>query len=131
IQTHVYTHRHTYIQTHVRTYTNTHLHTHICTDTHMYIHTHTHTHPHKKLQYFVVHSQIWVLHCKGKQRAQHTMLALLSLRSAIERSDGSQSVPMTDPASAPSMLSKTALGYILAPTIISRQASGNFKPCSR
>ncbi|CAI9582518.1 unnamed protein product [Staurois parvus] len=62
----------------------------------MYMHTQTqtctrtHTPPHKKLQYFVVHSQSRVLHSRGRQRAQHTLLSLLSLRSAIEQSDGSQ-----------------------------------------
>ncbi|CAI9537454.1 unnamed protein product [Staurois parvus] len=56
----------------------------------MYIHTDTHTQPYKKLQYFVVHSQSRVLHSKGRQRAQHTLLPLLSLYSAIEQSDGSQ-----------------------------------------
>ncbi|CAI9602291.1 unnamed protein product [Staurois parvus] len=89
-----------YTQTHVRTYTqthtDTHVHTHTCTDTHMYIptdtqlymltQTHTNTHtchvhpPHKELQYFVVHSQSQVVHSRGRQRAQHTLLALLSLR---------------------------------------------------
>ncbi|CAI9571684.1 unnamed protein product [Staurois parvus] len=62
--------------------------------THVQIHTCTYTYtsppPIKKLQYFVVHSQIRVLHSRGRQRAQHTLLALLSLRSAIEQSDGSQ-----------------------------------------
>ncbi|CAI9554394.1 unnamed protein product [Staurois parvus] len=80
------------------------MYTHTCTDTHMYIHTdtctcihthtcthvNTHTPPYKKLQYFVVHSQSRVLHSRGRQRAQHTLLPLLSLRSAIEQSDGSQ-----------------------------------------
>ncbi|CAI9609411.1 unnamed protein product [Staurois parvus] len=93
-----------YTQTHVRTYTqtHTHVHTHRHMNTHIHVHTrrhmyrythvhvHTHTPPHKKLQYFVVHSQSRVLHFRGRQRAQHTLLALLSLRSAIERSDGSQ-----------------------------------------
>ncbi|CAI9557856.1 unnamed protein product [Staurois parvus] len=87
----VHTHKHMYMHTHTDTCT----HTYKCTDTHMYIHTdtctYTHTQqPYKKLQYFVVHSQSWVLHCRGRQRAQHTLLPLLSLRSAIEQSDGSQ-----------------------------------------
>ncbi|CAI9538138.1 unnamed protein product [Staurois parvus] len=64
----------------------------------MYMHTdtqtctciHRHTHPYKKLQYFIAHSQSRVLHSRGRQRAQHTLLPLLSLRSAIEQSDGSQ-----------------------------------------
>ncbi|CAI9535354.1 unnamed protein product [Staurois parvus] len=84
IHTHIYTHRNMY------THTYMYIHADTCTDTHMYIHTDTHTHTHKKLQYFVVPSQIWVLHSRGRQRAQHTLLALLSLRSAIEQSDGSQ-----------------------------------------
>ncbi|CAI9602029.1 unnamed protein product [Staurois parvus] len=102
-----------YTQTHVRTYTQTHTHMYIhthtdtCTDTHMYIYTdtltciHKHTHmykhactqtppPHKKLQYFIVYSQSRVLHSRGRQRAQHTLLPLLSMRSAIEQFDGSQ-----------------------------------------
>ncbi|CAI9543822.1 unnamed protein product [Staurois parvus] len=62
------------------------------TQTHveLYMHTHVNSLPHKKLQYFVVHSQSRVLHSRGRQRAQHTLLALLSLRSAIEQSDDSQ-----------------------------------------
>ncbi|CAI9548796.1 unnamed protein product [Staurois parvus] len=60
----------------------------IYADTHVQMYTYTHTHsttpPHKKLRYFVVHSQIRVMYSRGKQRAQHTLLALLSLRSAIE-----------------------------------------------
>ncbi|CAI9571958.1 unnamed protein product [Staurois parvus] len=81
---------------HARTDTRTHRHLHTCTytQTHLQIdsctYTQTHTHPYKKLQYFVVHSQSWVLHSRGRQRAQHTLLPLLSLRSAIEQSDGSQ-----------------------------------------
>ncbi|CAI9552975.1 unnamed protein product, partial [Staurois parvus] len=87
-----YLHRHMYTQTHVHTYTHVHTHIHagICIDTHMYIHTDTHTHLYKKLQYFVVHSQSRVLHSRGRQRTQHKLLPLLSLRSAIEQSDGSQ-----------------------------------------
>ncbi|CAI9612469.1 unnamed protein product [Staurois parvus] len=58
-------------------YTDTCTHTYTCTytQTHVQIHTctYTHTHPpHKKLQYFIVHSQIRVLHSRGRQRAQHT-----------------------------------------------------------
>ncbi|CAI9576069.1 unnamed protein product, partial [Staurois parvus] len=83
-QTHVHTDTCTYIHTH--THRHMYTHTDTCTDTHMYIHTDTHTHTHKKLQYFIVHSQSRVLHSRGSQRAQHTLLALLSLRSAIERS---------------------------------------------
>ncbi|CAI9587147.1 unnamed protein product [Staurois parvus] len=78
-----------YAQRHMYTHTHMYIHADTCTDTHMY--THTHTHPlHKKLPYFVVHSQSRVLHSRGRQRAQHTLLALLSLRSAIEQSDGSK-----------------------------------------
>ncbi|CAI9594042.1 unnamed protein product [Staurois parvus] len=94
VHTHMYTHRHMYTQTYM------YIHADACTDTHMYnctcihrhTHRHTHVHPplHKKLQYFVVRSQSRVLHSRGRQRAQHTLLALLSLRSAIEQSDGSQ-----------------------------------------
>ncbi|CAI9586158.1 unnamed protein product [Staurois parvus] len=65
------------------------IHADTCTDIHMYTHTDTPP-PHKKLQYFVVHSQIRVLHSRGRQRAQHTLIALLSLRSAIEQPDCSQ-----------------------------------------
>ncbi|CAI9563601.1 unnamed protein product, partial [Staurois parvus] len=69
-QTHIHTHKHTYTQTH------TYIHTDTCT----IVHTHTHTPPpHKKLQYFVVHSQIRVLHSRRRQRAQYTILPLLSL----------------------------------------------------
>ncbi|CAI9587473.1 unnamed protein product [Staurois parvus] len=60
----------------------------------MYRYTHVHILRHmnlyKKLQYFVVHSQSRVLHSRGRQRAQHTLLPLLSLHSAIEQFDGSQ-----------------------------------------
>ncbi|CAI9610950.1 unnamed protein product [Staurois parvus] len=77
---HVHTRRHMYRYTHTHVHLHTNIHTHIC----------THTHPYKKLQYFVVHSQSWVLHSRGRQRAKHTLLPLLSLRSAIEQSDGSQ-----------------------------------------
>ncbi|CAI9584970.1 unnamed protein product [Staurois parvus] len=103
-QTRAHTDTCTYI--HTNTHTDTCIHTDTCTDTHMYIHTdtctcihrhtqththvHVHTHTHKKLQYFVVHSQTQVLHSRGRQRAQHTLLPLLSLRSAIEQSDSSQ-----------------------------------------
>ncbi|CAI9539822.1 unnamed protein product [Staurois parvus] len=84
----VNTHKHTHTQTHV------HTHIHVHTRRHMYRYTHVHrqrhTPPPLKLQYFVVHSQIRVLHSRGRQRAQHTLLPLLSLRSAIEQSDGSQ-----------------------------------------
>ncbi|CAI9570195.1 unnamed protein product [Staurois parvus] len=108
IQTHVntYTDTCTYIHTNTHTYstctyTQTHVQIHTCTytQTHvqLYMHTQTYTHmythtppTHKKLQYFVIHSQIRVLHSRGRQRAQHTLLALLSLRSAIEQSDGCQ-----------------------------------------
>ncbi|CAI9562595.1 unnamed protein product [Staurois parvus] len=67
----MYTHTHTHTHTHMYTHTYMYIHADTCTDTHMYIHTDTHT-PHKKLQYFVVHSQIRVLHSRGRQRAQHT-----------------------------------------------------------
>ncbi|CAI9624858.1 unnamed protein product [Staurois parvus] len=87
-------------QTHVRTYTYMHTHRHMYTHIHvhtrrhMYRYTHVHTdpstQPYKKLLYFVVHSQSRVMHSRGRQRAQHTLLALLLLRSAIEQSDGSQ-----------------------------------------
>ncbi|CAI9597423.1 unnamed protein product [Staurois parvus] len=80
----MYIHKNTHAQTHV--HTHRHMYTHTCR--HMY--RYTHTHPYKKLQYFVVHSQSRVLHCSGRQRAQHTLLPLLSLRSAIEQSDSSQ-----------------------------------------
>ncbi|CAI9536998.1 unnamed protein product [Staurois parvus] len=83
---HVHTHRHMYRYTHVHTDTCTYTQTHV----QLYIHTQTHTTHIKKLQYFVVHSQSRVLHSRGRQRAQHTLLPLLSLRSAIEQSDGSQ-----------------------------------------
>ncbi|CAI9602642.1 unnamed protein product, partial [Staurois parvus] len=93
IQTRIHTQarRHMYIHTDTCTYIHTYMNTH--TDRHMYIHTDTYIHaytctcthtPIKKLQYFIVHSQIRVLHSRGRQRAQHTLLALLSLRSAIE-----------------------------------------------
>ncbi|CAI9558872.1 unnamed protein product [Staurois parvus] len=85
-QTCTHTHTCTYTQTHVQIHTCTYTQTHV----QLYMHTHTQTPPHKKLQYFVGHSQIRVLHSRGRQRAQHTLLPLLSLRSAIEQSDSSQ-----------------------------------------
>ncbi|CAI9551511.1 unnamed protein product [Staurois parvus] len=88
-----------YTQTHVRTmhkhthrhmFTHTYMYIHVDTCTHTDTHTHTQTHTYKKLQYFVVHSQRRVLHSRGMQKAQHTLLPLLSLLSAIEQSDSSQ-----------------------------------------
>ncbi|CAI9596338.1 unnamed protein product [Staurois parvus] len=96
IHTHKNTHMYMHTHTHLNTHTYMYIHADTCTIVHAYTDTHTctltHTPllPHKKLQYFVVHSQIRVLHSRGRQRAQHTLLALLSLRSAIEQSDGSQ-----------------------------------------
>ncbi|CAI9576156.1 unnamed protein product [Staurois parvus] len=86
----MYVHTHTHIHTHTHMYTHTYMYIHAdtCTDTHMYIH--TQTQPYKKLQYFVVHSQSRVLNSRWRQRAQRTLLPLLSLRSAIEQFDGSQ-----------------------------------------
>ncbi|CAI9570168.1 unnamed protein product [Staurois parvus] len=56
-----------------------------------HVHTHRHTHiPIKSCSTFVVHSQSQVLHSRGRQRAQDTLLPLLSLRSAIGQSDSSQ-----------------------------------------
>ncbi|CAI9563236.1 unnamed protein product [Staurois parvus] len=93
-QTHVHTDTHTCTctQTHVHTHRQMYTHTHTCRHMYRYTHVHTQRHPPppKNLQYFVVHSQSWVLHSRGRLRAQHTLLALLSLRSAIEQSDGSQ-----------------------------------------
>ncbi|CAI9548869.1 unnamed protein product [Staurois parvus] len=75
--THVHTHRHMYMQT--QTHTNTH------TDTCTYTHT-----PIKSCSTSYLHSQSRVLHSRGRLRAQHTLLPLLSLCSTIEQSDGSQ-----------------------------------------
>ncbi|CAI9611319.1 unnamed protein product [Staurois parvus] len=75
-----------YTQTHVRTYTQTHTHTCTYTQTHVQIHTctytQTHVHAyidthtttlHKKLQYFVVHSQRRVLHSRWRpESTAHT-----------------------------------------------------------
>ncbi|CAI9552707.1 unnamed protein product, partial [Staurois parvus] len=89
-QTHVrtYTHRHTH--THVHAYTDTctytctyvrtyiHRYMYIHTQTHVHTHTHAHTSAHtpcKKLQYFVVHSQIRVLHIGGgREHSTHSLL---------------------------------------------------------
>ncbi|CAI9559346.1 unnamed protein product, partial [Staurois parvus] len=75
--------------THTHTHTHTHVQIHTCTCTCINRHTQTHmyTHPPKKLQSFIVHSESRVLHSSGRQRAQHTLLALLSLHSAMEQSD--------------------------------------------
>ncbi|CAI9606487.1 unnamed protein product, partial [Staurois parvus] len=68
----------------------------------MYMHTQTHTYPppppHKKLHYFFVHSQSRVLHSRGRQRAQHTLLALLSLRSLTAPSANDRSRLSSEPA---------------------------------
>ncbi|CAI9556873.1 unnamed protein product [Staurois parvus] len=79
-------------QTHVSIYTQTHTETCTCTHRHMYTHIHVHTrrHVYRYTHYFVVHSQSRVLHSRERQRAQYTLLPLLSLRSAIEQSDSSQ-----------------------------------------
>ncbi|CAI9610160.1 unnamed protein product [Staurois parvus] len=101
IYRYMYTHRHvqTRIHMHAQKYKRTNPCIYTCTHRHMYVHTHTYMHtythvdthtPYKKLQYFVVHSQSRVLHSRWRQRAQHTLLPLLSLRSAIEQSDSSQ-----------------------------------------
>ncbi|CAI9569674.1 unnamed protein product [Staurois parvus] len=88
---HTHTHTRTYTQTctYTHVYINRHVQTRIHTDTYTCTYIHINT-PYKKLQYFVVHSQRRVLHSRGRQRAQHTLLPLLSLRSSIEQSDGSQ-----------------------------------------
>ncbi|CAI9534054.1 unnamed protein product [Staurois parvus] len=92
----IYTDTCTYIHTHTHVHTHTCTHTDTCTytQTHVQLYTCTCTHtpppPHKKLQYFVVHSQIRVLHSRGRQRAKHALLPLLSLISAVAQSDGSQ-----------------------------------------
>ncbi|CAI9570480.1 unnamed protein product [Staurois parvus] len=82
----MYMHTHTdpctQTQTHVHTHMHVHTHRHMYRYIHVHVHTHTHT-PYKKLQYFIVHSQIRVLNSRGRQRAQHTLFPLLSLRSAI------------------------------------------------
>ncbi|CAI9568612.1 unnamed protein product, partial [Staurois parvus] len=100
------THRHvrTYTQTHVHTDTFTHTHTCTYTQTNVQIYKCTYTqtmyilymHTQMKLQYFVVHSQIRVLHSRGRQRAQHThsllcfhcaqLLSSLTAPSANDRS---------------------------------------------
>ncbi|CAI9548534.1 unnamed protein product [Staurois parvus] len=71
---------------HTRTYIHAHTYVNTCTHVRKYMH----TQPYKKLHYFVVHSQIQVLHSRGRQIAQYTPLPLLSLRSAMEQSDSSQ-----------------------------------------
>ncbi|CAI9581349.1 unnamed protein product, partial [Staurois parvus] len=84
--THVHTHRHMYKNTHIQ------IHTHKCTHTYKYTHTHT---PIKSCSTSYLHSQSRVLHSRGRLRAQHTLLPLLSLCSTIEQSDGSP-VRVTD-----------------------------------
>ncbi|CAI9587413.1 unnamed protein product [Staurois parvus] len=92
-QTHVRTYIHT--NTHVHRHMYTHIHVHACRHMYRYTHVHTQRHVHTPIKScstssFTYKSQIRVLHSRGRQRAQHTLLALLSLRSAIEQSDGSQ-----------------------------------------
>ncbi|CAI9607873.1 unnamed protein product [Staurois parvus] len=76
---------------------NTHAQTHVHTHRHMYIHTQTHTctrtHTHPPIEscstsLFTHRAGYCTL--GGGKRAQHTLLPLLSLCSAIEQSDGSQ-----------------------------------------
>ncbi|CAI9589718.1 unnamed protein product, partial [Staurois parvus] len=64
--TEIHTHRHMYIHPHV--YARTHMYMHADTQTC----THLPPQPYKKLQYFVVHSQIRVLHSRGRQGAHST-----------------------------------------------------------
>ncbi|CAI9622792.1 unnamed protein product [Staurois parvus] len=75
-QIHVRTYTHTdtctHTQTHVQIHTCTYTQTHVQLYMHTQTHTNTHTH-NKKLQYFIVHSQIRVLHSRGRQKsAAHT-----------------------------------------------------------
>ncbi|CAI9624886.1 unnamed protein product, partial [Staurois parvus] len=79
IHTDTFTHTETHVHRHMYTHIHVHTHRHMYRYTHVHTHRHTHT-PHKKLQYFVVHSQIRVLHSRERQRAQHTLLTLLSLQ---------------------------------------------------
>ncbi|CAI9533668.1 unnamed protein product, partial [Staurois parvus] len=77
---HTHTHTHTHTRRDTCTYTHRHvqtrIHTEIHTHRHMYIHTQTHTH-HKMLQYFVVHSQIRVLHSRGsREHSTHSLLCI-------------------------------------------------------
>ncbi|CAI9601097.1 unnamed protein product, partial [Staurois parvus] len=72
----VHTHKYTHTRRHMYTHTQMYIHADTCTDTHMYIHTDTPP-PYKKLQYFVVHSQIWVLHSRGGGRREHSTHSLL------------------------------------------------------
>ncbi|CAI9539424.1 unnamed protein product, partial [Staurois parvus] len=84
----MYMHRHMY--------TYMYIHADTCTDVHVHTHTHTHTQPYKKLQYFIVHSQSWVLHSRGRGREHSThcflcfhctqLLSSLTAPSASNRS---------------------------------------------
>ncbi|CAI9611321.1 unnamed protein product [Staurois parvus] len=88
----VHTHKHTHMYIH----TQTHVHTHTCTytQTHVQIHTCTYTQtPPPSIKscstsLFIHRDGYCTL--GGGQRAQHTLLPLLSLCSAIEQSDSSQ-----------------------------------------
>ncbi|CAI9550492.1 unnamed protein product, partial [Staurois parvus] len=90
----MYTHSQTHVHIHVHT-RRTHVHIHTCTysQTHVQLYTCTRTHtppPIKSCSTSLFTNRIRVLYSRGRQRAQHSLLALLSLRSAIEHSDGSQ-----------------------------------------
>ncbi|CAI9540568.1 unnamed protein product, partial [Staurois parvus] len=92
VHTDTCTYKHTCTCTHTQTHVHTHIHAH--THRHMYRYTHVHTHRHtpsiKSCSTLLFTHRAGVLHSRGRQRAQYTLLALLSLCSAIEQSDGSQ-----------------------------------------
>ncbi|CAI9559331.1 unnamed protein product [Staurois parvus] len=77
-----------YIHAQRHMYTHTHMYTHINMYRYTHVHTHKHTNPIKSCSTSLFTHR--ALHSRGRQRAQHILLPLLSLHPAIEQSDGSQ-----------------------------------------
>ncbi|CAI9593993.1 unnamed protein product [Staurois parvus] len=92
--THTGTYRHAYTQTHRHMYRHIHVHTRRHMYRYTHVHTHRHTPPHKKLLYFVVHSQSPVLHSRGEAESTahklcfhcSQLLSSLTAPSANDRS---------------------------------------------
>ncbi|CAI9621379.1 unnamed protein product [Staurois parvus] len=117
IQTHVYTHTQTCTDTHMYIHTQTHVHTHTQTHVHTHIHVHKHTHPYKSCRTSLfTHRAGYCTLGGGREHSTHSFLCfhcaqLLSSLTAPSANDRS--------GLRSELLSKTALGDTLAPTIIS------------
>ncbi|CAI9536117.1 unnamed protein product [Staurois parvus] len=124
-----YTQRH--VQIHTCTYTQTHVQLHMHTQTHTNTHTCTPPPPHKKLQYFVVHSQIRVLQSRGgREHRTHSLLCfhcaeLLSILMAPSAND--RSGLSSEPAQQDGPGGHTRPHHNFHSPLASRRV-GNFKP---